>query len=519
MTINGQSFVAGTWTPGTESTFTVHNPATGAAIDPPFHQVDVQDVHLAALAAAKAFDEYRSLAPSRRAAFLNAIADNLESLRSDIVTRATQETGLPAPRIDGEISRTTGQLRLLAREIDRGDLHGVRITEANPDRLPSPAPDMRQRLIPLGPIAIFGASNFPLAFSVAGGDTASALAAGCPVIVKAHSSHAGTAELAGQAIARAITSCDMPTGVFSMLFGPGASIGQALAAHPAIKAIAFTGSQAAGTALMRTAAQRSEPIPVYAEMSSINPVFVLPEAAEERAHTTAEGFVASLTLGAGQFCTNPGLIFVPVGTPVLLSAMEESVISARGQTMLSDGIREAYERGLDRVESLGVPRVATGIVGDSQNAPPAALFVTDASRFLDIHPLQDEVFGAAAIVVTYESSDQLIECAESLQGQLTATIQLGSEDHALAARLLPTLERKAGRIIINGWPTGVEVNDSVVHGGPFPATSDSRVTSVGTLSIHRFLRPVAYQGFPDDLLPEPVRESNPWQIPRRSPTV
>ena len=515
MTITGASLIAGQEIHGSQGGFEVVNPATGQMLETTFGQVGIAEVNLAAAKAAESFDHYRVTSPSERAAFLEAIARNLESARAEIVERAAAETGLASGRIEGELTRTTGQLQSFARELRLGEHQGIRIDRARPERVPIPAPDIRQRQIPLGPVAVFGASNFPLAFSVAGGDTASALAAGCPVVVKAHSSHAGTAELAGRAIAAAVIECDLPSGTFSMIFGPGASVGQALAAHPAIKAVAFTGSQGAGVALMRTAAARPEPIPVYAEMSSINPVVWLPSAAQTDTQGRAASFVASLTLGSGQFCTNPGLIFVPAVATDALDAITSAVRSSAGQTMLTASIRSSYETGVDHLRGLGANVAATGTPGETQNAPAPALFTVTSDQFLATRELQDEVFGAAALVVTYDGPEELRACLESLQGQLTATIHFEDADLPIAASLVPILERKAGRIIANAWPTGVEVCDAMVHGGPFPATSDTRTTSVGTLAITRFQRPVSYQGFPDALLPSALQESNPWALPRR----
>ena len=515
MTITGTSLIAGQEVRGLEGGFEVMNPATDQLLETTFGQVGIAEVDLAATKAAESFDEYRATSPAERAAFLEVIARNLESSREGIVERAVAETGLAPGRIEGELGRTTGQLRLFARELRLGEHQGIRIDHARPDRTPIPAPDIRQRQIPLGPVAVFGASNFPLAFSVAGGDTASALAAGCPVVVKAHSSHAGTAELAGRAIAAAVAECDLPAGIFSMLFGPGASVGQALAAHPAIKAVAFTGSQGAGVALMRTAAARPEPIPVYAEMSSINPVVWLPSAATTDIQGRAAAFVASLTLGSGQFCTNPGLVFIPADASDAIEAVTSAVRASAGQTMLTASIRSSYESGVDHLSELGAELAATGTAGATQNAPAPVLFTVTADQFLSTRDLQEEVFGAAALIVTYEGPQQLRACLESLQGQLTATIHFEESDLPIASSLVPILERKAGRIIANAWPTGVEVCDAMVHGGPFPATSDTRTTSVGTLAITRFQRPVSYQGFPDALLPTPVQGNNPWTLPRR----
>lgn len=519
MGISGQSLIAGRHLRGSGTGFWVTAPATMTKIEPEFGTLDASEAAEAAEEATAAYNDYRNTSPVQRAEFLNTIADNLEALRNEIVQRATVETGLPATRIEGELSRTTNQLRLFGQEVLRGDHQGVRISPAQPNRQPTPAPEIRQRQIAIGPVLVFGASNFPLAFSVAGGDTASALAAGCPVVVKAHSSHAGTAELAGLAITDAVRACSLPLGTFSMVFGPGPVVGQVLAKHPGIKAIAFTGSQAAGTDLMRIAAERPEPIPVYAEMSSINPVLWLPAAAESDVEERAREFAASLTLGAGQFCTNPGLLFLPASASKAHEAVRSVMSESRGQTMLSDKIADSYLAGVERLRSIGIQDFAVGALGGTLNAPAPTVFECDATSFLGNPNLQEEVFGSAAIVVDYNSIDELQECAEALQGQLTVTLHFTDEDLPEVAALIPTLETKAGRLIANGWPTGVEVNSAMVHGGPFPATSDPRTTSVGTLAIWRFQRPVAYQNFPNAVLPAPTRDSNPLGLPQRNDGV
>ncbi len=376
---------------------------------------------------------------------------------------------------------------------------------------------MRQRRIGVGPVAVFGPSNFPLAFSAAGGDVASALAAGCPVVVKAHNAHPGTAELAGSAVADAVEACGLPGGVYSLLFGPGRVVGQALAAHPEIKAIAFTGSRTGGTALMAVAAARAEPIPVYAEMSSINPVIVLAGAAadpDDLADLAAE-YVASLTLGAGQFCTNPGLLLAPAPADAVAAAVGAALSQQSGQVMLTARTRRAYDEGLSRLEAAGAALVSAGTAGASANTPAPALFRATAAQVRSSPDLQEEVFGSAGLVADYESLDDLKALLEELPGQLTASIHMAESDRAAAADLVPVLERKAGRLIVNGWPTGVEVNHAMVHGGPFPATSDPRSTSVGTLAIRRFQRPVCYQSFPEGLLPKALRAGNPLSLPRR----
>ncbi|MGB3426359.1 aldehyde dehydrogenase (NADP(+)), partial [Castellaniella sp.] len=476
-------------------------------------------VDQAARLAEAAFAAYRETGLEARAAFLEAIAQSILDLGDVLIERAMRETGLPRPRLEGERGRTVNQLRLFARVVRDGDWVGARIDHALPERAPLPRADIRLRHIPVGPVAVFGASNFPLAFSVAGGDTASALAAGAPVIVKAHPAHPGTSELVGRAIRRAIQQCGLHEGVFSLLAGPGNDLSLALVGHPVIQAVGFTGSRQGGLALMRAAAARPIPIPVYAEMSSTNPVFLLPGALAARAEDIAKGFVASLTGSAGQLCTNPGLI-VGLDGPDLdrfVRQAAEGVNAAPAATMLTTGIARSYREGVERLHShAGVEPLARGAAGDGPAPCQAGLATATAQTFLaDPAGLGAEVFGASALIVRCASTGEFAAVAQALEGQLTATLHLqAGADDALAAELLPVLELKAGRILANGFPTGVEVCDAMVHGGPFPATSDPRTTSVGTLAITRFLRPVCYQDIADGLLPPALRAGNPWGIPR-----
>ncbi|HSN35397.1 MAG TPA: aldehyde dehydrogenase (NADP(+)), partial [Arthrobacter sp.] len=462
-----------------------------------------------------------TLDPETHADFLEAIADNIEAIGEELITRAGLETGLPAARLQGERARSAGQLRLFAAVVRQGDFRGVRVDPALPDRAPLPRADIRQRQIPLGPVAVFGASNFPLAFSTAGGDTASALAAGCPVVFKAHNAHPGTGELVGQAIVKAVKDFGLHPGVFSLIYGPGSSIGQALVADPAIKAVGFTGSQSAGIALMRTAAARPEPIPVYAEMSSLNPVFVFPGAIAgnaEEIDVLASQYVAAVTGSSGQLCTSPGLLFAPTGAAgdKFAAAVGQAVAGCAGQTMLTAGIAGSRNSGAEALGSAdNVSVLGLGAEGATENAPPPAIFGTSVAEFVSNPVLHAEVFGAASLVIRYSDTKELIDAASRLEGQLTASLQLAPADYPLAAPLVPVLEQKVGRIIVNGWPTGVEVGHAMVHGGPFPATSDTRTTSVGSLAINRFLRPVAYQNLPQELLPVPLRDGNPWRLNRR----
>ena len=473
---------------------------------------DQPDVSAAASAAHDAFAVYRATTPAQRGALLDALADAIEADKDPIIAEAVRESGLPQARISGEVGRTTGQLRMFADVARRGDHLRVRIDPAQPDREPLPRADIRQRMVPLGPVAVFGASNFPLAFSTAGGDTASALAAGCPVVVKAHPAHPVTGTLVARAVSRAVASCGLPSGVFSFVLG-GIETGQQLVQDPRIAAVGFTGSRGGGLALVRLAAERAVPIPVYAEMSSINPVVVLPGALAGEVAALATAYVASLTLGAGQFCTNPGLLFLPAGSAgdAFLQAVGEAIQGATGQTMLTSGIAEAYRSGAATVREVpGARVVGQGADGGALAPAPQVIEATALDA-----PVTDEVFGAAGIVVRFDGIDDLLSRLEGLEGQLTATLHATDADSGAVALLLPVLELKAGRILFNGWPTGVEVGHAMVHGGPFPATSDARTTSVGSLAIERFQRPVAYQDVPAALLPEPVRDDNPWALRRR----
>lgn len=491
------------------------DPATGERLAPAYPGLGRGEVEEACELARAAFDTYRETSLEARAAFLEAIATEIEELGDDLITRAMAETGLPQARLEGERGRTCGQLRLFASVVRTGEWLDVRIDPALPERAPLPRADLRQRHIALGPVAVFGASNFPLAFSVAGGDTASALAAGCPVVVKAHSAHPGTSELVGRAVQAAVAKCDLPEGVFSLLFGSGNEIGQALVADPRIQAVGFTGSRGGGLALMATAQARPQPIPVYAEMSSINPVFLLPEALTARGKAIAEGFVASLNMGAGQFCTNPGLVLGIKGQALdaFVAAAGEAVSASAAQTMLTPGIHGAYEQGVGQLTEHA-REVARGQAGEGPHQCRSGLFVASASDFLGSEALQAEVFGSASLVIECADLDEMRAVAERLEGQLTATLQMDDADLGAARALLPTLERRAGRILVNGWPTGVEVCHAMVHGGPFPATSDARSTSVGSAAIQRFLRPVCYQDLPEGLLPEVLRDANPLGVSR-----
>jgi NADP-dependent aldehyde dehydrogenase len=515
MDITGDSLIGGKNVKGTLNAFTAWDPAKGESMEPAFYTADAAQVDRACVLAQAAFDTYRATGDEERAAFLEAIAEQIMALGDDLVVRAMAESGLPRARLEGERGRTTGQLKLFATLLREGSWRDARIDSALPERQP-PRPDLRMRLIGLGPVAVFGSSNFPLAFSVAGGDTASALAAGCPVVVKAHPAHPGTSELVGRAIERAVAACGLPAGVFALLTGAGNALGQELVRHPAIQAVGFTGSRQGGLALVALAAARPQPIPVYAEMSSINPVFLLPHALESRGAEIAAGFATSLTLGVGQFCTNPGIVLGISGQPFeqFCERAAAALSDTKPAAMLTPGIAANYQHG---VQGLTGHAEVIGLVnaGQLEGKGGAALFVTSGEAFLADRKLSDEIFGPASLLIACRDAEQLREVAESLEGQLTATLQMDDADLETARVLLPVLERKVGRILVNGFPTGVEVATAMVHGGPFPATSDSRSTSVGTAAIGRFLRPVSYQNLPQALLPVELRADNPLAIWRR----
>ncbi len=501
-----------------DSRFDAIDPSTGKAVEPRFSSAGAAEVDQACALADEAAIPFADLSPDARATFLETIAEEIVAIGDELIARAMTESGLPRARLEGERGRTVGQLKLFASVLREGSWAARTIDPAMPDRAPLPRPDIRLRNIAVGPVAVFGASNFPLAFSVAGGDTASALAAGCPVVVKGHPAHPGTGELVARAIRRAVAACGLPEGVFSYLPGVGNELGSALVADPRIQAVGFTGSRGGGLALMKIAASRPLPIPVYAEMSSINPVILFPAALKARGSELAPAFIASLTMGAGQFCTNPGLLIAIDGPDLdaFLAAAGEALMGSAAAQMLTPGIHQAFENGVAALAShAAVTQVARGIVGEGVNQAQGALFKTSAAQFLADKALGHEVFGSSSIVVTVRDMDEAKSVIAALEGQLTATLLMDAEDEPLAAQILPVLERKVGRILANGWPTGVEVCHAMVHGGPFPATSDGRTTSVGAKAIERFLRPVSYQALPASLLPPAIAEDNPWNLPER----
>jgi NADP-dependent aldehyde dehydrogenase len=502
-TPTGKHLIAGEWLEGAGKF--ASDPAHGPAHDFAVGTVDL--VNLACQAAEEAFATYAHTTRSARAGFLRAIADEIEARAEAITEIGTQETGLPVARLQGERGRTTGQLRLFADHIEVGDYLDRRFDAGLPARQPAPRPEIRMIQRPIGPVAVFGASNFPLAFSTAGGDTAAALAAGCPVVVKGHSAHPGTGEIIAHAIEAAIKTCGLHPGVFSLVQGGRRDVGHALVQHPLIKAVGFTGSLAGGRALFDLCAARPEPIPFFGELGSVNPMFLLPAAIEARAEAIAKGWAASLTMGAGQFCTNPGIAVVVDGPAAerFIATAKAALAEVAPQTMLTAGIAAAYRDGQARLASRNTVRtILSGQTPTSENPARQAspnLFETTGIEFLRDHLLGEEVFGPLGLVVRVGSIAEMLDLAQGFVGQLTATLHMDDADLAAALQLRPVLERKVGRLLVNGFSTGVEVVDSMVHGGPYPASTNFGATSVGTLSIRRFLRPVAYQNLPEALLP------------------
>ena len=521
--LHGDLLIDGQHTRGQAGSFRALAPATRQAIAPDFGTATAEDVYRACELARASAEAWRASAPSTRAQLLERIAARLEQAAEPIAARAQAESALPEARLRGELARTTHQLRLFAQLCLSGHAWGVRIDPALPERTP-PRPDLRQRRVAVGPVAVFGASNFPLAFSVAGGDTASALAAGCPVVVKAHPAHPGTSELVGREIQAAIAELNLPAGLFALLHDHGVDVGTALVAHPAIAAVGFTGSRRGGLALQAVAQQRRVPIPVYAEMSSVNPVFMLPGALAQRGEALAREFVGSLTLGVGQFCTNPGLVLGIAGAAWerFVAQVGEALGRCAPATMLSAGICAHYEGALARL--LGHPHARLVAQGADTPAPGqarAAAVRVQARDFVQAPELSEEMFGPAAVLIECRDLREMVAVARTLEGQLTATLQIEAADHAGARALLPLLETIAGRILVNGFPTGVEVAHAMMHGGPFPATTHPGFSSVGSQAIERFLRPVCYQNFPPELLAPELQDDNPlgcWQLRDGTPT-
>lgn len=516
MPVQGLMIVASQPLKGGGDEFVAQNAETGEQLEPPFHTAAPGQTEAALAAAQAAAVPFGDSAPADRARLLDAMAEAILATGDGLIERAMAETGLPRARLEGEPMRTVNQLRLFAGVLREGDFARVRADHADPQRATGPKPDLRLSMLAIGPVAVFGASNFPLAFSVAGGDTASALAAGCPVIVKGHPAHPGTSEIVAVAIAEAVRQSGFHGGIFSLLQDHGIEVGMQLVSDPRIKAVGFTGSRRAGEALMSAAAARAEPIPVFAEMSAVNPILLLPSRLEAAATDIAASFVASLTLGCGQFCTNPGLVLAveSAGLDRFVDAAAQHIAQWGPGIMLHPGICSAYH---DATEGLarhpGVMLAATGPALPRRAA--GRIFLTSSDALRSSADLGREMFGPAALIVRCRDMDDMRDVLLSLEGQLTIAIHFDEGDHAEVTRLLPIATRKAGRVLANGFGTGVEVSPAMVHGGPYPASSDSRSTSVGTMAIERFLRPVCLQDFPDRLLPEAVRTANPWSLPQR----
>lgn len=523
MDITGNQLIASE-TPEEESTATNRpeigavsfrsiNPATGESFGEMFYEATDAEVDRALTLAGEAFASFRVTSAEVRARLLESIADRIMAVGDPLLERAHAETGLPMGRLEGERARAVNQTRLFARMVGEGSWVNARIDRGDPGRKPMPKPDVRSMLTGIGPVIVFGASNFPLAISVAGTDTISALGAGCPVVVKAHPGHPGTSELLGRAIQQAVREQDLPAGCFSMVQGKGHDVGLALVRHPKAKAVAFTGSLRGGRALFDAAAARHEPIPVYAEMGSTNPVFLLPGALEQRAKDIAQGYVQSVNLGVGQFCTNPGIVLGAEGDG--LNRFVEEIRTLAGDvepaTMLHEGIYRGYEDGVRRIaETAGVRPINEGNAnGAGPNKARCMLFLTDADVLHRTPRLaEEEVFGPASIVTACPTIGDMERVARSLDGHLTATVHGTEEDLRTHASLLRILETRVGRLIFNGFPTGIEVCAAMHHGGPYPATTDSHYTSIGTAAILRFGRPICYQNFPDASLPPPLRNKN-----------
>lgn len=515
MELTGKNIIGNKLSQESDATFYGENPATGKKLEPAFYEASQKEINEAIEKASEAFQQYRNKTGKGKADFLEAIAEEILALDTILITRTMEESGLPEARLTGERGRTVGQLKLFAQLLREGSWVDARIDTAHPERKPLPGPDVRSIQKALGPVGVFGASNFPLAFSVAGGDTVSALAAGCPVVFKAHPAHPGTCELVGLAIQRAIKKTSMPEGTFSMVHGRSTDVGMAIVRHPLIKAIGFTGSFFGGKALFDEANKRPNPIPVYAEMGSTNPVFILPRILKEKGEKIAQDLAASVTLGVGQFCTNPGLVFIEQSQDEnkFRDNLSKQVNEIAAGIMLTSGIQNNYQRGIEKLSSVeGVAVLAKGRnEGEGSRGTPHLLHST-AALFLQKHELEEEVFGPSTLAITANNKLQLLQVAERLGGHITATIHGTEEDLQEYAELVTILEQKVGRLLINGYPTGVEVCHAMVHGGPYPATTDSRTTSVGTLAIHRFTRPVCYQNFPQSLLPAELKDDNPLGI-------
>ncbi|MDN5210432.1 aldehyde dehydrogenase (NADP(+)) [Fulvivirgaceae bacterium BMA12] len=515
MEITGKNLIGNQLSAKGSSTFKAINPQNGTELPVLFHEADANEIGEAIALADRAHESYRKLSKDQRAAFLEEIAERLTQMKETIISRCMQETGLPDPRLQGELGRTTNQLKLFASVVREGSWVDARIDTAIPDRQPIPKPDLRHMQLPLGPVGVFGASNFPLAFSVAGGDTASALAAGCTVVFKGHPAHPGTSELVAAAIIDAAKHTGMPEGVFSLVQGRSNDVGGAIVKHAAIKAIGFTGSYAGGKALFDIANQREVPIPVYAEMGSLNPVFILPDALKTKGEEIAGGLFNSLTLGWGQFCTNPGLSFVTKSpeSDRFIETLSGKIKASEAAPMLTSQIGAAYEKATSALAAdAKVENFAAGSNGSGSHGVVAKMFRTDVEGFMATPEASEEIFGPSGVIVEAGSKEEILKAADQLDGHLTATVFGTEKDIEAFPELFTILEQKAGRVIVNGYPTGVEVSHAMVHGGPFPSTTAPQTTSVGTNAIKRFARPVCYQDFPQSLLPEELKDGNELEI-------
>ncbi|MFH6771071.1 aldehyde dehydrogenase (NADP(+)) [Gaetbulibacter aestuarii] len=506
--ITGKNYIGRSLKAGGDKTHKTINPKLNLENPTAFYEATPDEVEEAVNLAWEAFKTYRNMPGSKRAAFLNAIADEILALGDELTTMFTTESGLPEGRAIGERGRTVNQLRSFADLIAEETWRDLTFDPAEPNREPLPKQDLRRTSVPLGPVVVFAASNFPLAFSTAGGDTASALAAGCPVIVKAHAMHSGTSELVASAVIKAAEKTGMPNGVFSNLTGRGRTVGQALVKHPKVKAVGFTGSISGGRTLFNLAAQREEPIPVFAEMGSINPVVITSNALEKRAEEIAQQYAGSITLGAGQFCTNPGLILTVESdlTNSFIETLAEKTTDLDAQCMLHPNIKKGYEEHGTLVASQsGTETVKKIEKVTGANDAASQICKVSGDEFLKNPKLHTEVFGPFSLVVSARDEAQLIEIINGLEGQLTGTIMAEKEDYPTLGPIVEALEYRVGRLVFNGVPTGVEVCPSMQHGGPYPASTDSRFTAVGTSAIKRWVRPVSYQSFPQELLPEALK--------------
>lgn len=517
MELSGANYLGNTPNTNGVQTFQGQDPRSGKSLSPVFFEATINEIDRAFEIAEKAFEEYRMVNADKKADFLRRISDEILNLGDELIRRAESETALSVGRLEGERSRTVNQLRMFANLVEEGSWVEASIDRAVPDREPIPKTDIRKMLVPLGPVSVFGASNFPLAFSVAGGDTASALAAGCPVVFKAHPAHPGTSELVARAILKAAQKVGMPDGVFSLIHGLSHTVGLHIVRHPLAQAVGFTGSLAGGRALFDAAADRENPIPVYAEMGSVNPMFLFPSALMNRQKEIAEGLINSVTMGTGQFCTNPGLVFISRGNEMntFMDNLVDLLDEVPTGTMLYDGIYQDYkDKTMKLNKTPGVEIIGSNTVESGQNTNKARtlFFTTDAQTFLSQRHLSEEVFGPACLIVQVGGEDEFSAIASSLKGQLTTTVHGSGEDLVTYCDLLDVLRQKAGRLIFNGFPTGVEVCASMHHGGPYPATTDIRSTSVGTGAIKRFVRPICYQDFPDESLPPELKDANPLKI-------